>query len=305
MNANQKRGFTLVELLVVIAIIGILISLLLPAVQAAREAARRTQCANNLMQIGIALHHYAGALEVFPPGVVDAKGPIRNEPAGYHMSWLVQLLPYLEDSNTFRHIDFTKGVYDEKNAPVRKLTRNIMLCPSDGYGFRGRRVTLVPGQGVIFGPEADAGLTNYAGCHHEVEAPIDANDNGVLFLNSRITTRDIPDGSSFTLFVGEKRRSDGDLGWMSGTRATLRNTGTQINKTAEPGIPGRRGEPAKPAETMPQNPLFVGGFGSWHPGGANFVLVDGSVRFLSETIDEGTFKQLGHRADGKLQPGMF
>jgi len=297
MNAQKRHGFTLVELLVVIAIIGILIALLLPAVQAAREAARRSSCTNNLVQLGIALHHYESALEVFPPGVVDAKGPIRNEATGYHMSWLVQILPYLEDSNTFKHVNFAVGVYDEKNAPVRKLTRSIMICPSDGQGnlrrFRGSD-----------GVETQIGANSYVGCHHDAEAPIDAINNGMLFLNSRISPRDVTDGSSYTLFVSEKRIGNVDLGWMSGTRATLRNTGTLPNATPEPGVPDRRGGMA-PQEGLPANPLFVGGFGAYHTGGANFVLVDGSVRFLSETIDKKAYEQLGHRADGKLMDGDF
>jgi len=151
---------------VVIAIIGILIALLLPAVQAAREAARRTQCWNNLVQIGIAMHQYDAAHEVLPPGVVDAKGPIRTEPAGYHMSWLVQILPYIEEGNTFRHIDFSVGVYDPKNAPVRKLTRSFTMCPSDGGGNRNKSQAVQS--------------NNYVGCHHDVESPIDANNHGVL-----------------------------------------------------------------------------------------------------------------------------
>src|SRR4030042_7024281 len=101
---RTKRGFTLVELLVVIAIIGILIALLLPAVQAAREAARRASCLNNLTQLGIALQNYESAHGVLPPGTIDKQGPIHNKPEGYQMSWVVQLLPYVEEGNTFKHI---------------------------------------------------------------------------------------------------------------------------------------------------------------------------------------------------------
>jgi prepilin-type N-terminal cleavage/methylation domain-containing protein len=290
MNAEDRRGFTLVELLVVIAIIGILIALLLPAVQAAREAARRSQCSNNLVQIGIAMTQYEASHEVLPPGTINPKGPIRSEPAGYHMSWLVQILPYIEEANAYKHIDFSAGVYDPKNAPVRKLVRSFALCPSDSGGWRGK--------------DANVATNNYVGCHNDVEAPIDANNHGVLFLNSHVGMRDIPDGTSYTILAGEKLIGDNDLGWMSGTRATLRNTGTDINRTPEPGVRNSRwSTPNK--EPVNQDPLFVGGFGSYHPGGANFVLVNGAIRFLSETIDRTLFTHLGNRADGELQPDGF
>ena len=97
----DPRGFTLIELLVVIAIIAILIALLLPAVQQAREAARRTQCKNNLMQLGIAFHNYDMAFEMLPPGCVNSTGPIHNIPEGYHMSWTVQILPMMEQQGLF------------------------------------------------------------------------------------------------------------------------------------------------------------------------------------------------------------
>ncbi len=280
-----RRGFTLVELLVVIAIIGILIALLLPAVQAAREAARRSQCCNNLVQIGIATTQYEAAHEVLPPGTINPKGPIRSEPAGYHMSWLVQILPYIEEGNAYRHVDFSVGVYDPKNAPVRKLVRSFALCPSDSGGS---------------GKDKDAATNNYVGCHNEAESPIDANNHGVLFLNSHIGMRDIPDGTSYTILAGEKVIGEKDLGWMSGTRATLRNTGTDINHTPEPGNRQSRFANDPKKDIVAQDPLYVGGFGSYHPGGANIVLVNGSVRFLSETIDRTVLTNLGNRADGQM-----
>ncbi len=304
MYRKPPRAFTLVELLVVIAIIGILIALLLPAVQAAREAARRMQCTNNMAQLGIALCNYELAMGVLPPGTVNPEGPIRSEPTGYHMGWLVQILPYIEESVTFNHVDFSTGVYDEKNLPVRELVIETFLCPSDGQGF---------GPGVA--------VANYAGCHHDVEAAIDAENHGVFFLNSHIGSRDVTDGTSHTIYVGEKRNDrfeiapDPDqqtenpekarLGWMSGTRATLRNTGTMVNATPLIGFPskyaGVRGSEADEEVEPPTDPLWVGGFSSWHPGGANFLFGDGSVRFIAETIDPELYQQLGHRADGELR----
>lgn len=323
MKTQNRCGFTLVELLVVIAIIGILIALLLPAIQAAREAARRASCLNNLTQIGLALQGYEATHESLPPGVVNPDGPIRNVPEGNHMGWLVQLLPYLEEDVTFKHVDFSVGVYDKKNAPARAIPIALFSCPS--YG----------GMNDLNG----ARLSNYAGCHHDVEAPIDDDNHGVFFLNSRISSRDIPDGATHTILVGEKLGDDKDLGWMSGTRATLRNTGTPLDMAgsplaalaeeaqsdmeepgkeaageAEPGEPEPGEEqPAEelpgeeePEESEPDAPaadpaeLFVGGFGSDHSGVANFLFGDGAVRCVSEQIAIGVYQQLGHRADGKL-----
>jgi prepilin-type processing-associated H-X9-DG protein len=139
----------------------------------------------------------------------------------------------------------------------------------------------------------EIGMSNYAGCHHDLEAPIDADNHGVLFLNSRIARRDVTDGPAHTIYVGEKRVEPDDLGWMSGTRATLRNTGTPIN-----GAP-----PTAAAGEAVVTDLAVGGFASCHAGGAHFLFGDGAVRFLSSEIDQTVLQHLGHRADGELLSG--
>jgi prepilin-type N-terminal cleavage/methylation domain-containing protein len=299
----RRAAFTLVELLVVIAIIGILISLLLPAVQAAREAARRSSCANNLMQLSIGLQHYESVHELYPPGVVEETGPIQSVAQGYHVGWLVQLLPYIEEKNAFAHIDFKVGVYHLNNARVAALRLPLLQCPSEWVS-------------------PSIGCSNYAACHHDVEAPIDADNDGVFFLNSRIGHEDVADGSAHTIFVGEKLLDEqGDLGWMSGTRATLRNTGMPINGTPSLGTPAAGGMEPSPAQQpladealeaaagAPAGPpapgaqassLWVGGFGSHHPAGANFTFGDGRVRLLTGGMSPTVLQQLGHRADGQL-----
>jgi prepilin-type N-terminal cleavage/methylation domain-containing protein/prepilin-type processing-associated H-X9-DG protein len=290
-----RAGFTLIELLVVIAIIAVLIALLLPAVQAAREAARRSQCINNLVQIGVAINNYESAFEMFPPGVVNPTGPIVNAPKGYHMGWAVQILPYLEQGNTFKKVDFSTGVYSPTNDTVRVHVINVMLCPSDGFG------TANPVAG-----------TNYAACYNDTEAPIDVKNTGVFYLNSSTRYEQITDGSSNTFFIGEKLLSSGDLGWMSGTRATLRNTeippngGGRLGALAPPNFgvvidPDGNEEPAPPTEPGQPDPrMMAGGYSSRHAGGSNFLLGDGSVKFIKNTIGLETYRRLGNRADGEM-----
>src|SRR5262245_11804293 len=154
-GSARPRGFTLIELLVVIAIIAVLIALLLPAVQSAREAARRSQCSNNLMQLAIALQNYEASYEAFPPGVVNETGPILDQPKGYHFGWLVRVLPYCEMRNTYNHFNLSVGVYDPPNSTTRTTLVRNFLCPSDNGSNR----TL---SGVV--------LTNYVACHNGVEA---------------------------------------------------------------------------------------------------------------------------------------
>jgi type II secretory pathway pseudopilin PulG len=279
----------LVELLVVITIIGILIALLLPAVQAAREAARRTQCLNNLTQLGIALANYESAHGVLPPGTIDKQGPIHNKPEGYQMSWLVQLLPYIEEGNTFNHIDFSVGVYDPKNASARAIGISLFICPSTGMWRNGP-------EGLFSAPKPGTWiLSSYAACHHDVEAPIDVKNMGVMYLNSHIGQKDVTDGTSHTIYVGEKLGDEQDLGWMSGTRATLRNTGTPPGR-ASSRINVRDGGPPQP----PASDLTVGGFESDHSSCCNFLFGDGRVTTISNNVDPKVFQQLGSRADGQL-----
>jgi prepilin-type processing-associated H-X9-DG protein len=271
----------------VITIIGILISLLLPAVQAAREAARRAQCLNNMSQLGIALQNYESAHDVLPPGTIDKQGPIPNLPKGYEMSWLVQLLPYIEEGNTFKHIDFSAGAYDPKNASVRAIGISLFVCPTAGLWRNG------PDGRSLSGPTAATwAVSNYAACHHDVEAPIDVNNMGVMFLNSHIGQKDVTDGTSHTIYVGEKLGDDKDLGWMSGSRATLRNTGSPINNSVARNRKAKSGKP--PTD------LTVGGFESDHAGGCNILFGDGRATFLGEGIDQKVLEQLGNRADGQL-----
>ncbi|TWT38215.1 Type II secretion system protein G precursor [Posidoniimonas corsicana] len=335
MTRNNRIGFTLVELLVVIAIIGILIALLLPAVQAAREAARRSECTNNLRQTLMAVHGYESAHEVYPMGVSNPTGPVLNLPQGDHKGWVGRVLPYLGEQVRYRNIDWEVGAYHAKNNPVRQSIIGILLCPS--------------------WPGDEAPGSSYAGVHNDVETPIDGDNNGMLFLNSKLGMNDVEDGASYTLLLGEKEFSNvHSLGWISGTPSTLRNLGTKLNDETnstwrganrselmelppwyeesnsfsaqgrgefggEFGFGGDFGAEPDEAEAetdedeQPSNkdPLFavggnpkapreVGGFSSPHPGIVTFALVDGSVQMFSNDTDLKVMQALANRKDGVM-----
>ena len=295
--SNPRRpGFTLVELLVVMAVIAAMVTLLFPAANSLREAARRCQCVNNLVQINIAIQNYDFTHEMFPPGVVNPTGPIANTPSGYHMSWVTQILPFIEQKNAFGKINFNAGVYNPSNVTVRKHVMNSFICPSEN-------ATAINNM---------AATNNYAACHNDVEASIDAGNKGVFFLNSHIRYDDVTDGTANTIFVGEKRRDSSELGWMSGTRGALRNVGHSVNP---PNIAGfgvlpseddEEDDAERPKRVIAKDTdptLLVGGFSSTHPGGANFAFGDGSVRFLKSTINSKVLRLLGNRADGELLGG--
>jgi prepilin-type N-terminal cleavage/methylation domain-containing protein/prepilin-type processing-associated H-X9-DG protein len=272
---HAGRGFSLAEVIVVIGIIAVILALVIPSVLRARAASRRVSCLNNFRQLMLAVHNYETENQALPPGVVNPTGPIHNRPEGLHTSWVIGILPHMEQQGLRMSIDATMSVYDPLNAKAATTIVRTLLCPSDPKSMS---ATLM-------------GKSSYAGCHHDVEAPIDVVNHGVFFLNSRVRHEDITDGSSYTIFFGEKPIVAGDLGWGSGTRATLRNTGTPLND---------RSLFAGSDDAALANDLYVGGFGSHHEGGANFGFGDGSVRFLTNHIDPNVYRLLGHRCDGEL-----
>ena len=299
-HARRNRGFSLIELMVSIAIICILASLLLPALRQCREAARRAQCLNQLMQVGIALQTYESAHGVLPPGTQNLTRPIvsKASPTDQHVGWLTQLLPFFDGMQLYEQIDFRQSVYAPVHETVRAYRLSTLLCPSDPETRSG---------GV--------GLTSYCGIHNDYETPIDVNQNGVLFLNSAIRYEQVDDGTSYTIFVTESRIDrGGELGWMSGTRASLRNGVVWSNRdtvdaggnVAAPEFVVRAMEGAavslapSPKSVLRSTGNEVGGPSSHHGSLFNALMGDGSVHTLSSNINPILLRQLTHRADGEV-----
>lgn len=312
-RSSARTGFTLVELLVVIAIIGILIALLLPAVQAAREAARRMSCSNNLKQIGIALHNYHDAMGVFPTGIVATMPPNRPK-----WGWAALILPYMEQGALHESTDVKGvGLFPQITAAVggnAALDANLKTvisgyrCPSDTTDDL---LGTDSATGRVFdygGAQYEAPVSNYIGSAGLYDQP--AANNGVLFANSIVAFRDILDGTSNVIAVGERSNEHwkGPGTWLGA--ADLLNDSNGIYHTI-----GHVRYPIN--DPAPAN--CRDGFSSYHPGGAMFVFCDGSVHFLSETITSnadtgnasynrsaiGLYQQLAIRDDGEPLRGEF
>ncbi len=288
MTHRARRGFTLVELLVVIAIIGVLVALLLPAVQAAREAARRMQCTNNLKQIALATHNYSDTHGAFPSGWVYS-GVANSEVWG----WSALLLPYLEQGALHDQLRVTQGnlatnLVSANWQPVAAGLETIIpafICPSDsGYQGRGqihndRRYN---GGAGFAAHNYLPGVSNYMGvAGHNVNRLNDLTNTGIFYGNSSVAFRDVLDGTSNTFLVGER-----DTRYCrSGSWIGVRNT----NGGGTRGIFVVSGHSrAKLNESVlawDADPEGCGqGFSSLHPGGAMFARCDGSVTFVAETI---------------------
>lgn len=316
--SRHRRGFTLIELLVVIAIIAILIALLLPAVQQAREAARRTQCKNNLKQIGLALHNYEESHSVFPPGFVSIPtGPWPgggNDPVpeiGPGWSFFTMLLPFMDQANLSEQIDFNLPITDSINAPARSSTVTAYLCPSDTTP---QQISVYPASLNIndlaacsyIGSLGGADPTNTSGYTAMYEQqPF----NGMFHRNSAVRMRDITDGSSNTFGIGERQSAFVPNGW-AGVIPTAQTVFSQQVATQR----GQAvGDTARPAITMalvhvrsggPNSPTgSPGGYNSPHTGGAHFLLMDGSVRMIGENVDINVFRWLAARNDGQVIGG--
>jgi prepilin-type N-terminal cleavage/methylation domain-containing protein/prepilin-type processing-associated H-X9-DG protein len=325
-----KKGFTLIELLVVICIIGILIAMVLPAIQKVREAANRVKCTNNLKQLGLAMHNYHDVQRFFPPGQEMKQGPDYPDVPTKYFRWSAhtKLLPYLEQTNIYNSLDLVNPLFvDDKLdiAPKNVLgvsqVLSVFLCPSD-WATPLIPITIPPGNpsetGLKFGP------TNYVACIGSgANYGSRNNADGICFIDSKVRMSDITDGTSNTALM-----SEGLLG-MGGPLLLSQPTQAQIPRVYAYFYSEMKLTPdvclgAKYWDTnalskwadgevyctlydhgyVPNSPLWdciATGY-NWkaarsnHPGGVNLLLADGSVRFVGNSVDPITWHALGSRA---------
>ena len=303
---GRSRGFTLVELLVVIAIIGVLVALLLPAVQAAREAARRTQCKNNLKQIALALHNYEQVHKVFPPsstsgfgaGVWGWPGTGPADPNLHLHSFASLLLPYIEQETLARQIDYRVSALAPENRAAASMILPFYRCPS----YSGRDFSDDPLYVTNVGYDRFA-IRNYvvlgAGTVLGLSGAMPAE--GVMFPRSKIGFRDVIDGTSHTIAFAETREERSSV-WIDGTSAAV--AARWMNPAAPPTFTGNtvaiNYTPYFPGGLFPNSIGQAYGPSSRHPGGAQHAFVDGSVHFLSDTLDVAVYDALTTRAGGEV-----
>ena len=346
-SRSSLRAFTLVELLVVIAIIGVLVALLLPAVQAAREAARRSSCSNNLKQYGLALHNYHDTNNTMPPG---GNGPplYWAEPGVPYMSWFTRVLPFCEQGALYGQIHVS-GVLPNGTsvnvpvqvlAPNREVGHNVIAfarCPSDnsdptpvdnwtswGYKtkwFHGSYSGSLGSQSTPSNPGVGAQCEEYEVFAERFQhaghgnSAVSSDISGVFSrLGYGARFAQVTDGLSNVIFVGEMLSDchdhyDGVFG-ANGMNNVHASTVVPINVMntcyATQALAAGKGGVVGPMTGNPPMPLcweksewnYSWGFRSRHPGGANFLLGDGSVRMISQTINHQTYQRLGGKADG-------
>ena len=297
---RRPRAFTLIELLAVIAIIGVLVALLLPAVQAAREAARRSQCVNNLKQIGLALHNYEGTHQALPPGYVsnfDATGT----DLGPGWGWAAMILPQIEQTTTYSAINFSTNVEVPANLTARLVNVGNFLCPSDRVEPSWPAVNRDISTGAPTQVICRVAPSNYVGMNGTSEPGPDGE--GVLFRNSRIAFRDITDGLSQTITVGERSHLLGVATWSGAVTGALLydddgdRIGTADLETGPGMVLGHSGEGIGPGSNRSEPNQFY----SLHAGhGVNFLFADGHVAYLKSTMDYKTYLGLSTRGGGEV-----
>ena len=312
-KSNWKRtGFTLIELLVVIAIIAILIALLLPAVQQAREAARRTQCRNSLKQIGLAMHNYLDVFGTFPPGYISTTMGNTAATQNTHWAWGSMVLPYIDQAPLYNKYDINSpmSATTGNNATIRSTVIPGYMCPSDAN--TNTRLNRWNGGGALWargnyganlGKQLGGNLTQWLG--------ISSAQRGAMGLGMGAKVRDFTDGQSNTVMVWEMRVGIGDQDprgtWAMGRYGTSLVAGCQ-NEGDCPGIntPNNGSDDVFGCNSVPAQGMgcWNGGDGqvsprSFHVGGVHALLGDGSVKFISENLDFNTHRYISSIAGGE------
>ncbi len=313
MSRRRSRGFTLIELLVVIAIIGVLVGLLLPAVQTAREQARRSTCTNNLKQIGLALSQYVNTHEGLPSGYVATWDSFFRKELGPGWGWASMILTETEQRPLFNAINFGRPIQDPTNDTTRITRLAIYTCPTDN-----QPATWKPSDGVrwFYGgtlfsneyPICDVAGSNYVGVFGIGEPGVDGD--GVFFRNSFVRLAQITDGLSNTLFVGERsislRAGRGEATWVGTVPGAQLwscvpdpydpDGGVCRHEDGSGMVLGHTGEGHGPGDPFSDVNQFL----SRHGRGAHFLYGDGHVRFLRDSINYPTYKALSTRAGGEV-----
>jgi prepilin-type N-terminal cleavage/methylation domain-containing protein len=316
-SETRRPAFSLVELLVVVAIIGVLVALVLPAVQSAREAGRRTVCASNMRQLGLALHHLHDHLRRFPAGwsgVASGHVPAESVDEVPGWAWSAHLLPQIEEQATFDEIDFRRPVFDPAapgvHAAIRARVVPVFLCPSDGRGPTEQAGLFGIGQDdhaeehddhaeeedahgfhPVDGPElgmlCELAKSNYVGSFgwaREIdESP--AGGDGVFFRNSRVKFKDLSDGLSKTILVGERGSRLGCSTWVgavSGAEALRARVVGTVDHALNAGE-------------------HFDDYSSGHAGGVQFVFGDAAVRFIADDVDLDVLRGMCTRAGGEVE----
>ncbi|MEW4564812.1 DUF1559 domain-containing protein [Bremerella sp. JC770] len=316
---RPTAAFTLVELLVVIAIIGVLIALLLPAVQQAREAARRIQCNNNLKQLGLALHNYHDTYLVFPPGKTgdDFPDSYTGATAARRLGWTVFIYPFIEQDNLYEqfvpYMNGTLQLGTPATWPASGTRVAGLNCPSDPNGAKSIGLT-------SSGEQRERAFHNYSGCMGSTGSMIGSDNSGtqldgMFFSASEIRMRDVTDGTSNTAMVGEIRLAEADTSLSGDSGDDWRgfafnmaapNVWFSTRNPPNTATADQLGRCRQDIADMPCVKVSVSNDNmylharSMHPGGALVGLADGSVRFIPETIHTDTFQFLGSRNDGQV-----
>jgi len=322
----RRSGFTLIELLVVIAIIAVLIALLLPAVQQAREAARRSQCKNQLKQIGLALHNYHDTYRKFPSSTVVVNfpaGPNNCNPGSSSGSsqrgnWAIKILPYLDDTPRYNMFDFNSpmagvfktvsgvpavyvggGTVTAANLTAQTTPNSKFQCPSDpnsGPAIPNSNYFAIMGGG----PQPPVGVSAAWPCYSTNSAGYTWFNNGVMFVNSGISFRDLTDGSSNVVLVGESKYMNTPVqrpaAWDSWAGGVHNSGGNWVQYGATAAIVNSPN--SSPVANAGSWALEANVLGSFHVGGTQLLLGDGSVHFASNSMDVNVLRQLAGRGDG-------